>query len=46
MWTQKTFKSKEDMEKWLEANKDKIQFIEIYCNNAYAIEYKKLRFIM
>ena len=42
MWNIKTFKTFEDMQKFLEKNTDKIQYNQIFINNCYAIEYKKI----
>lgn len=38
----KIFKSKEKMEKYIEKNKNKIQWEKVFINNGYCIEYKKL----
>lgn len=43
LWKIKTFKTIEAMNSWLEKNDHHIQFNEIYVNNAYAVEYRKLR---
>ncbi len=45
MWQIKTFKSKAAMQNWLNKNTNKVQFVEIFINNAYGIEYRKLRTI-
>ena len=42
MWTIKTFKTKEMMNKFIEKNRSKIQYQEVFINNAYGIEYRKL----
>lgn len=42
MWEIKSFKSKENMKKFIANNKGKIQYNEIFVNNGYAIEYRKL----
>ena len=42
MWITKEFKTKEKMTSFIEKNKDKIQWHEIFINNAYGIEYRKL----
>jgi hypothetical protein len=42
-WKIKTFKTIESMNNWLAKNDRLIQFNEIYVNNAYAVEYRKLR---
>lgn len=41
-WQFKTFKTKEQMQKFINKNGNKIQHREIFINNGYAIEYKKL----
>jgi hypothetical protein len=43
MWTIKTFKTHSAMLSFIEKNKHKIQFNEVFINNSYAIEYRKLR---
>ena len=43
MWIIKEFKTREKMLNWIEKNKSKIQWNEIFINNSYAIEYRKLR---
>jgi hypothetical protein len=45
MWTIKQFKTKEAMSQWLEKNQNKIQFTELFINNSYGLEYRKLRTI-
>lgn len=41
-WKFKTFKTKEQMQNFINKNENKIQYREIFINNEYAIEYKKL----
>lgn len=43
MWQTKVFKTKEAMQKFLDKNGHKIQWQEIFVNNAYGIMYRKLR---
>lgn len=43
MWQVKTFKTKQAMQKFIA--KHKIQWHEIFVNNAYGIEYRPLRII-
>jgi hypothetical protein len=43
MWIFRSFKTKENMEKFLDKNFGKIQWVEVFINNGYAIEYRKLR---
>jgi hypothetical protein len=45
MWNTKIFKSKDTMQQWLARNDSKIQWVEIFVNNAYGVEYRKLRII-
>jgi hypothetical protein len=42
MWIMKVFRTKESMQKFLDRNKNKIQWREVFINNAWAIEYRKL----
>ena len=44
-WQIKTFKTKEKMENFINKNKNKMQYNEIFINNGYGIEYKKLLII-
>lgn len=43
MWIVKTFKTKSAMQNFIARNRGKIQWQEIFVNNSYAIEYRKLR---
>ena len=43
MWITKQFKTKEAMRKFIDKNKNKIQYVEIFINNSFGIEYRKLR---
>jgi hypothetical protein len=43
MWQVKTFKTQESMNKFIRKNQSKMQYAEIFINNGYAIEYRKLR---
>jgi hypothetical protein len=45
MWNTKIFKSKDAMTEWLVRNDSKVQWVEIFVNNSYGIEYKKRRII-
>lgn len=45
MWKIKTFKTKQAMENFLAKNQNKIQWVEVFVNNAYAIEYRKLKWV-
>lgn len=42
-WKIKTFKTYESMIHWIDKNKNKIQYHEIFINNLYGIEFRKLR---
>jgi len=41
-WKTKTFKTKEAFTKWVETHGQKNQWHEIFVNNAYGVEYRKL----
>lgn len=43
MWKTKTFKTKKAMETFLSKNAHKIQWVEVFVNNGYALEYRPLR---
>ena len=43
MWIKKNFKTKENMNKFISKNTGKIQWFEVFVNNSYCIEYRKLR---
>jgi hypothetical protein len=45
MWIIKEFKTRESMNKFIARNMGKIQWHELFINNSYAIEYRKLRII-
>jgi hypothetical protein len=43
MWQTKLFKTKETFDKWIEQNKNKVQYTEIFVNNYYkGVEFKPL----
>ncbi len=46
MWETKEFKSEKAMSKWISKNGSKYQYEEIFLNNAYGLEVRKLRKIM
>lgn len=46
MWRIKTFKTREKLLDFINKNKGKIQWQELFINNGYALEYRKLRKIM
>jgi hypothetical protein len=41
-WKIKTFKTFQEMQNFVNKNIDKIQYNQIFLNNEYGIEYKKL----
>lgn len=43
MWKFRQFKTKVAYNRFLERNSGKIQFVEVFVNNMYALEYRKLR---
>ena len=45
MWQIKVFRTREKMEEFLNRHSGDIQYHEIFVNNAYGIEYRKLRII-
>lgn len=42
MWQVKTFDDRDKMVKWVKRNYGKYQMIEVFVNNAWAVEYRKL----
>lgn len=42
VWRIKEFKTREEMLKFIGKNEHKMQWHEIFINNKYAIEYKRL----
>jgi hypothetical protein len=45
MWTTKTFKTREAMTRWLAKREGRIQWQEIFVNNAYGLEWRPLRWV-
>lgn len=45
MWTLKIFKTRDAMQKWIERNGHRYQWQEVFVNNAYALDVRKLRII-
>jgi hypothetical protein len=43
MWQIKTFKTREKQIEWIVKNFNKYQIEEIFIENGYAVEFKKLR---
>ena len=46
MWEIMEFKTRTQMLKFIEKNRNRIQWEEIFIDNGYAIEYRKLRRIV
>lgn len=42
MWEVKHFLNAEAQRKWIERNRFSFQIAELFVNNGYAVEYKKL----
>lgn len=45
MWQVKIFKSREKMLAWIERNQHRVQWREVYVNNAWGVDYRPLRVI-
>jgi hypothetical protein len=45
MWITKMFKTKDAKDKWILRNKHRYQIQEVFVNNAYALDVRKLRII-
>ena len=43
MWKIKAFKTQAELSRWLNSNRGKYQFVDIFLNNAYGVEYRLLR---
>jgi hypothetical protein len=43
MYQIKSFKTREQLNSWIEANGSKMQWQELFVNNAFAVEYRALR---
>ena len=43
MWTTKYFKTLEALQKWIDRNKNKVQYTVIFITNGYGVEYKPLK---
>ena len=41
MWIYKNFKTLEAKNKWIEKNRHKYQYVEIFVNNGYCLEVRK-----
>lgn len=46
MWQTKTFKTKEAFQKWIDDKSHNYQWNEIFINNGYGVEFRKLRWIL
>jgi len=42
MWILRTFRTKNAMTKFINLHAKNIQWVEVFINNGYAIEYRKL----
>lgn len=42
-WQIKTFKTLETMNAWLKKHDRQIEWQEVFINNAYGVEYRRLR---
>ena len=45
MWEVKVFKTASALKLFIEKNSHRLEWHYIYVNNAYGIEYRKLRFL-
>ena len=43
MWVTREFKTRQAMQNFIDKNYNKIQYEEIFINNGFCIEYRKLR---
>jgi hypothetical protein len=43
MYQIKSFKTREQLNSWIEANDSRMQWHELFVNNAFAVEYRALR---
>jgi hypothetical protein len=43
MWQIKTFKTRDQMLRWIARNGSNAQWNEIFVNNAFGVEYRRLR---
>lgn len=43
MWQIKKFKTQQAMAEWLAKRDGKIQFVEVFVENGWAVEWRKLR---
>lgn len=45
MWTIKTFKTAAKRDVWIARHSQNYQIVEVFVNNAYALDVRKLRII-
>jgi hypothetical protein len=45
VWESKTFKTRESLQKWIDRNSHKYQWHELFVQNGYGVEFKKLRLV-
>jgi hypothetical protein len=43
MWQIKTFKTQAELSRWCQRNYGKYQFVDLFINNGYGVEYRPLR---
>ena len=43
MWQIRKFKTLAAQESWIEANSYRFQLVQLFVNNGYAVEWRKLR---
>ena len=43
MWKTKEFKTREKMNTWIEKNAHKFQWVEVFINNSFGVDYRRLR---
>lgn len=43
MWQIKAFKTQAELTRWCQRNYGKYQFVDVFLNNAYGVEYRPLR---
>ena len=43
MWKIKQFKTQAELSRWVQRNYGKYQFVDVFIDNAYCVEYRPLR---
>lgn len=43
MWQTKKFKTREKLNEWLQKNGHRSQYNQVFVNNGYAVEWRKLK---